>query len=143
MSVSAISSSSDPYSPSVQAAAQRRQEFQALGTALKSGDLAAAQSAFASLQSAPRSSSSSQSQAGQSPRPNTDQSANVQALASALQTGDIAAAQSAFAALQKGHHGHHHHHAKAADSTVQTTPGSSSVSNDPTQLIGTSLNVTA
>ena len=43
MSVSAISSGSDPYSTAVQGAAdQRRQELQALATALKSGDLTAA-----------------------------------------------------------------------------------------------------
>jgi hypothetical protein len=141
MSVSAISSSSDPYSPAVKSStAQRRQEFQALASALKSGDLGAAQSAFASLQSTQP--SASQSQAGQSSRPNSDQSANIQALASALQSGDIAGAQTAFAALQKGH-GHHHHHPKAADSTAQTPSATSSPSNDPNQLIGTSLDVTA
>jgi DNA-binding FadR family transcriptional regulator len=86
---------------------QRRQEFQALGQALQSGDLAGAQQAFAALN--PNASSSTQS---------TQSNSNVSQLAQALQSGDLAGAQKAFAAMRS--HGHHHHHQASMPSTAST-----------------------
>jgi hypothetical protein len=144
MSISGISSSDNQYSTAVQdAATQRRQDAQALADALKSGDLAAAQSAFASLQALQSSSASGQAQNGQSSGP-AAQNSNLQPLAGALQSGDLSGAQAAFAALQKGHHGHHHRHMKAAEPTAATASSTSNPASDATaQLLGTKLNAQA
>jgi len=109
VAASALSTVQNPF-------AQRRSDFAALGQALKSGDLAGAQSAFAALQ-ADRSgfANALQGASGGNAVPGASAASGSAAtdpfsqLAAALASGDLAAAQSAFAALQAGH-GHHHHH---------------------------------
>jgi hypothetical protein len=122
MSVSGISSVTNPYPSAPQSAAtQRRAAFRALASALQSGDLAGAQKAFATLQP-----SGSNGQGTQGPL-----SSDFNALASALQAGDLGAAQKAFATLQQdmqkvqGHHHHHHHHGRQQQaSAIATMDGS-------------------
>jgi hypothetical protein len=135
--MSPVGSSTNPYAnatPSV--FEQRKAAFQALATALQSGDLAAAQTAFATVQPSASNGQSAQSvtSAVQDPLNN-----DLQTLASALQSGDLAGAQKAFAALQQDmqkigghrHHHHHHHHPKPAqqpaDAVASTTADASTI----------------
>ena len=140
MTVSGISS----VSPSLaaQASFQKRQaDFQALGSALNSGDLAGAQKAFADfLQTAPGVSGVG-SAPGSSPI-----GQDLQALGSALQSGDVAGAQKAFAGLQQElqkAHGHHHprHHHKVSSATDPTASNSITGSTDATGSLGSTINV--
>jgi DNA-binding FadR family transcriptional regulator len=134
MSISSASASSVYQSSGTSNLQQRRQEFQALGQALKAGDLAGAQKAFAALN--PNASSSTQpTQSAQS------SSNNFSQLAQALQSGDLAGAQKAFAAITSSHgHGHHHHQAAAA-----STPSTGSIAPIPasTSTVGSNINVAA
>ena len=112
MSVSGISSSNlfDFIAQSVQTKAQQFQkEFQQLGQDLQSGNLAAAQSDFATLQqSGPQASSNSSSQSSNPIAQAFNQ------LSQDLQSGNVTAAQQDFATIQQDFqaqaaHGHHHH----------------------------------
>src|ERR1039457_4575293 len=124
MSVATISSANNSYQTNPYA--QARQDFQNLGNALQSGNLTAAQQAFAQLQQPNPNSGQSQSTQNSNPA-----SQAVQNLGSALQSGDLSGAQQAFAQLQQGMqatgkgHGHHHHSRQspgtAQASQVQTT----------------------
>lgn len=115
MSVSAISSNVNPSISAVRSPlAQQRVNFQALGKALQSNDLAGAQKAFGAGQA---------NQSGQSSR-------DFQALARALQLGDLGGAQTAFAKLQQNAQkvqGHHHHRAGAVSPSGTSTGGSAAV----------------
>jgi|SRR5208337_882366 len=119
MSVSAVSLTDSSYQTNLQTAfTQVQNDFKQLGQALQSGDLAGAQSAFATLQQDMQ--SIGQSQSGQ-------QQSNLSALANALQSGDLEAAQKAFAALQPKHH---HHHSGRAQSAGGDSSGSSTINSD-------------
>jgi ribosomal protein S20 len=139
-SISSVSPVTNPYQTNYQAGyGQMVQNFDAVGSALQSGDLATAQSALTTFQQAlPGSSSTSASQPfGKNSQANTD----YQSLTSSLQSGNLASAQKAFTSLQKDlkpaqstqatHKGHHHHHsssataATTASSTVNSTTNSS------------------
>ncbi|MGO9018619.1 MAG: hypothetical protein ACLQVJ_09755 [Syntrophobacteraceae bacterium] len=123
MSVSAVSSTDSSYQTNLQTGfTQVQNDFNQLGQALQSGDLAGAQSAFATLQQDMQNVSQSQSQSGQ-------QQSNWSALASALQSGDLAGAQQAFAALQTNHH-HHHHHSGGSQGTGSDSDGNSTINSD-------------
>ncbi|MBI1333483.1 MAG: hypothetical protein JST12_09595 [Armatimonadetes bacterium] len=106
----------------LQTAAAAQQEtkprpFQALASALKSGDLAGAQKAFADIQA------KRQSKQGAKGNDNDADDQNWSALSSALQSGDLAGAQKAFQSMQtqmSQAHQHHHHH-KADDSSSTNT----------------------
>lgn len=114
MSVSGILSSS-LYNYGLQAVQQRgqqmRSEFQQLGQDLKSGNLSAAQSDFASLQQLKQGSPSS------SMHTNSTMGQDFQQLAQDLKSGNTSAAQQDYAKIQQDlqsqsaqAHGHHHHH---------------------------------
>ncbi len=92
--------------------AQVRSDFQALGQALQSGDLAGAQQSFAALLN-------DRSTATSAVASNDSSSNPMAALSKALQSGDLAGAQQAFAAL-RAHRGHHHHGMHGAASTAAT-----------------------
>ena len=126
MSVSAISSSSGLTSTAWQnQIGQVQSDFQALGKALQSGSLTAAQQAYATLQQDLPASQSSSSATSSNP---------LSAVGQALQSGNLTAAQQAFAALKGHHHGHHHHGGGSAVSAPASTP---------TATTGTSLNAVA
>ena len=97
MSVSATSNSTPPQPPPQNAAF--RTAFQQLTTAISSGDLSAAQKAYASLQQA-TGSSAPQGAMGQL----------MASIGDALKSGKIDDAQSALTAFQQAHP--HKHHAK-------------------------------
>ncbi|SRR5208283_1620100 len=131
MSVSAISSSSGLSSAAWQnQIGQVQSDFQALGQALQSGNLTAAQQAYATLQQDLPASQSSSSTATNNP---------LSAIGQALQSGNLTAAQQAFAALRGHHHGHHHHGggSSAVASAVSTPAGTA------TATTGTALNAVA
>lgn len=102
---------------------QRKQSFEALSQALKSGDLGAAQQAFSSL--------SSSFPAGIANDPNSP----LAKLGQALQSGNLSDAQSAFSALRSRHGGHHHHHDQDSASATATA--------SPTGSVGGNVNVSA
>ena len=128
MSVSGIGSSTMSQSQSVWQAQQQQwqQDFQDLGTALQSGNIANAQQDFQSLMQGLSGSSSAAvaSSTGSSSTSGTSLSQDLTALGSALQSGNLTAAQQAFQTLTQGlqslqqtqgaHHHHHHHHSQAA-----------------------------
>lgn len=103
-----------------------RQDFKDLQSALKSGDLKAAQDAYAKLKQDLPAKSSSDSSSGQG-QFGTD----LDAIGSALQSNDLSGAQKAFATFQqdaqaaRGAHGHHHHHQDSdGDGDNSTSSGS-------------------
>ena len=108
-------SASNPYLNNLAGAFQSSfgqtiKDFQAIGTALKSGDLGSAKSAVMALQKDLP--ANLEAGAGQLFGKNTQASTDFQKLTSALQSGDLAGAQKAFGAL-------------AADLKASTTGGSS------------------
>jgi hypothetical protein len=155
MSVSCVSSSTNTYQPNVQSNfKQRQQDFQNLASALQSGDLTGAQTAFAALQKFQQ---GRQTLSGQQGSTATNPiSTDFTALGTALQSGDISGAQSAFATLQKdvqslqqgqggqrvaGHH-HHRHHAESTPE-VTASPAAASASGGASAVPGATINVTA
>jgi hypothetical protein len=115
--------------------ADRRQKLEALREALDSGDLQAAQSAFAAL-NVP--SSSDAATAGRS-QGQPQFASDLQAIGQALDAGNIDAAKQAFATMrQHRHHGGHHHGGPKTDTSI-TGPDV----NTSGDSVGTSLNVIA
>jgi hypothetical protein len=97
-------------------------DFNAIGSALQSGDISSAQSALATFQQdLPANSSTSANQPFGS---NSKANADYQSLVGALKNGDATGAQKAFTNLQTdlktAHKGHHHHHGSGV--TTDTTP---------------------
>ena len=155
MAISGVSSTINAYQSNVQSTyKQRQQDVQNLASALQSGDLPGAQTAFAALQ---KLRPGGQTRNGQQGNSSTSPiSRDFSALGNALQSGDIAGAQSAFATLQKdvqslqhgqggspvgGHHHHHHHGGRTPEGTA--TPVSPSASSGTSTSTGTTINVSA
>ena len=117
--------------------ADRRQKLEALRDAIDSGDLQAAQSAFASL-NLPQ--GTDVSPVGPAGSPGKHQfGSDLQAIGQALGAGDIDGAKQALATMrQHRHHGAHHHSAPTTDTT--TNPQEINATGDS---VGTSLNVIA
>ena len=143
MTISGISSSNTVYQSDMTAKlAQRKQDFQSLADALKSGNLADAQKAFAQLQSDGVKTGQTQNSNGQS----NGQSSPLQALGSALQSGDLSGAQQAFAQLQQGMKSHHHHHHQGTGSSQTNSTSqvnSSTGTGDSTSSTGGQISITA
>ena len=127
---SATNSYTNPYQTNFR---QGVQDFQSLASALQSGNLSGAQSAFSSLEqdlpgiSQVLQAGANSSASGTSTNPIGQA---LQSLSSALQSGDISGAQQAFASLQQGlqatqgtghaHRGHHHHHSSGVNGSNGT-----------------------
>jgi len=142
-SISGISSTNNLYQNDMTAKlAQRKQDFQSLADALKSGNLADAQKAFAQLQSDGVKTGQAQNTNSQG----SSQSSPLQALATALQNGDLTGAQQAFAQLQQGMKAHHHHHHQGSGSAQTNSTsqvGSSTDTGDGTSSTGGQISITA
>lgn len=142
MSVSNVSTSGGVNATDPRTAfKQSRADFQALASALQSGDLDASQQAFAQLQKDnPRLAQALSSAPSSSDNPRV---ADLKSLASALQSGDITSAQQAFASLQQagGAKRHHHHHHAASDSLP--LPGTDSTGTGDSSTAGSVLNALA
>ena len=127
MSVSDISTSTNVYQDRMSQIQSVRQDFSGLTTSLASGDLTAAQNAFATLM---QDIGSTSAQSGQQTGTTSQIGTDLTALGTALNAKDFTAAQSAYATLlqdlqagqqtQKAHHHHHHHHARVGQSTTDT-----------------------
>ena len=131
MAIAPVSSSTN-VSPPVD---PLRQAFGQLTSAIRSGDLSAAQSAYTALtQAQPNQGSGPFSQA-------------LSQIGDALQSGDIGKAQQALAALQqqmqsvKGAHHHHGHHHGGGGDKSQSASASPSSSSDPTTASTASTNL--
>jgi len=136
-SLSALTSSS-----SVNPFQQIRQDFQALGTALQSGNLSGAQSAMSGLQQAQQSlplppSSIVSLQGANSSTGSSAVASGMATLASDLQFGNLSAAQSVYQQIQSqmqsaqgaGHHGGHGgHHGGGIGALLGASSSSSSSS---------------
>ena len=148
---------------------QGRKDFRDLSAALKSGDLTAAQAAFADLQKilpnpAPNANRADADGDGDGDRdknatgtatstkeaskdPRAIMRADVDALGTALANGDLTAAQDAFTkltqdmkAVRGGHHGHHRHHGGVNGSQgVRATPTAPDPVSQPATPAPTSL----
>ena len=97
---------------------QRQQAFQQLTSSLQSGDLNAAQQAFANLGS----------------KAGTQGNGPLAQLGQALNNGDLAGAQQAMQALQSRATRHHHHHGgshagASATPSPTNTPGTGAIIN--------------
>ncbi len=154
MTVSGISTSTDlNQSSSAQTKfKQVKYDYQLLGQALQSGDLNAAQQAFAALQQLiPNLSSGSQAQNGQQGSSQNPLLADLNAIGKALQSGDLSSAKSAFAKLQqdvqsvsqKGPYQRHHKTGSFQNALSSLTGSSSqtSGSSSPAQSIGQKINI--
>ncbi len=103
---------------------QRQQGMKDLFSSLQSGDLGAAQKAFASLNVG------NNALKGNSPMAQIGQ---------ALQSGDLAGAQKAEQAMQANRSGRHHHGGQQAPVVASTTTSTTSTSS----TVGTLFNLTA
>ena len=150
-SISSVSSTTNLYQPTNQNGyGQFIQDFQAIGSALQSGDLSSAQSALATFQQNLQ--GNSQTTSSQPFGQNSQANSDYQNLVSALQSGNLSNAQQAFASLQtdlkaahRGH-GHHHHSSSTTDSTAlnsTTADSPTSASNPAASFLTAGLNVTA
>ena len=127
MSIAGISSSTNLYQDPTSQIQSVREDFSGLTTSLASGDLTAAQKAFATLmQDLGTSGTQSGQQTGAASQLNTD----LTAIGTALNSGDLTAAQKAFSTLQQDlqasgvhHHHHHRHHSGGAQNAASTFSG--------------------
>jgi thioredoxin-like negative regulator of GroEL len=133
-SISAASSASQQL-PSSNDSAAIRGAFGQLTSALQSGDLSSAQSAYTTLSQA----------AGSDP--NNPLSSALQQIGTALQSGDLGQAQQALSQLQQqmqASHGHHHHHGGGGGKTqAADNPATPVQSSDPSGATGNVVDVTA
>ena|ERR1700690_3438626 len=135
MAIAPVSTTSSSIPPPID---PMRQAFGQLTSAIQSGDLSAAQSAYTALtQAQPNQGSGPFSQA-------------LSQIGDALQSGDIGKAQQALAALQqqmkamKGAHHHHGHHHAGGDGDKSQSASPSTSSDPTTSTTSTNLvNVTA
>ena len=132
MAIAPVSTTSASILPPID---PMRQAFGQLTGAIQSGDLSAAQSAYAALtQAQPNQGSGPFSQA-------------LSQIGDALQSGDIGKAQQALAALQqqmqamKGAYHHHGHHHGGGGDKSQSASASPSSSSDPTTASTASTNL--
>src|SRR5450631_952267 len=132
MAIAPVSSSYANYPPPVD---PMRQAFGQLTSAIASGNLSAAQNAYAAF-----------TQAGGND-PNSPIAQAVSQIGDALQSGDIGKAQAAVSALQqqmqamKGAHHHHGHHHGGGGDKSQSASASPSSSSDPTTASTASTNL--
>ena len=154
MTVSGISTSTDlnQTSSTQTKFKQVKNDYQLLGQALQSGDLNAAQQAFAALQQLiPNLSSGSQAQNGQQGSSQNPLLTDLNTIGKALQSGDLSAAKSAFAKLQqdvqsvssKGPHHRPHKTGGAQNSLASLLDSSSQTygSSSTSQSIGQNINI--
>lgn len=115
-----------------------RQQFEALGKALQSGDLEAARKAFDALkQMEAPANGARMPESG-----NSSRQSGFEALGQALQSGDLNAARQAFAHIQQAG-GHHHHHARPKNDHDADDAGGSAATASPANAGSSGVNLTA
>jgi hypothetical protein len=107
---------------------QRQQAFKDLFSALKSGDLTAAKTAFAGATAG---------------RTGLHADSPLAQIGQALQSGDLGAAQQAGAAMQAARSGGHHHHGTAAAQTGAVVSTPVTATGNGTAGPGSLINLTA
>ena len=145
MNLTSISSTVGLYTSQSQTASAWQQDFQALGSALQSGNLSGAQSAFSALTQSGTGGFGGMSAAALQ---NQTVANDFNALSTALQSGNVADAQKAFATLRQDlsglGHSHRHHHARATATSASGTQTAASADNDGDRDgSGTAINATA
>ncbi|MBI1244413.1 MAG: hypothetical protein GC202_05355 [Alphaproteobacteria bacterium] len=128
---------------------QRQNDFQALGNALQSGDLDAAQKAFAQLQAdAPPPGQASSGSTASTSSAADKLKQDFQTLADALKAGNLDDAKTAFQQLQddakaaRQAHGHgHHHRAEQAQSGEAANSNGAAASGQPASFTITETNI--
>ena len=156
MNISNVSPASAQWQSTAQTAPnQRAQDFQSLRNALQSGDLTAAQQAFASLQKDAQN-TSQVADATNNPPPQPDSPSQIgkdfQAVQTALQSGDLSTARTAFATLkqdlknagsaQRAHH-HHHNHKSGNTTGASTQNAAASANANPASAVNPLLDIQA
>ncbi|MES2309538.1 MAG: hypothetical protein V4507_11845 [Verrucomicrobiota bacterium] len=123
---------------------QRKQAFDSLTQAINSGDISAAQTAYAQLQKLQNGGSSSQDSHSNDSSKNPG-AQDFEALGTALKSGDLNAAKEALTKLQqdiktKGpHRGHHHKPPANGDQEDGASPSSTSSSSSTESDLSTYL----
>jgi hypothetical protein len=149
MNISSISNQTTAqYQPSLEGPfKQRFQDFRALQSALQSGNLSDAQSAFAAFQNDIQNGSKDPGTLGNGTQ-QAQTAKDLQALGDALKSGDVAAAQKAFATVKqdmqamRGQH-HHGHHKAASDGDAKTVTATTAATTASTNSTSTILNALA
>ena len=157
-SISGVNSSPSAYPTTSQNGfGQIVANFQAIGSALQSGNVASAQCALTAFQQALQGSfqANSPTAATQPFGKNSQANTDFQNLTSALQSGNLSSAQQAYASLQndlksaepttsthKSHHHHHHGFNATASTSSSTTPAIGSTASSGIPAAG-GLNVYA
>jgi DNA-binding FadR family transcriptional regulator len=138
MSIGAVSSSTSVYQPNSQQNTMQ-QNFQALVQAIQSGNLSAAQQAYATLTQNAQTQTANGSSNGQI---NPFQQA-LASIGSALQSGNISGAQTAMNGLLQSMKAHHHHGSQAqgagSTSSAATSTSISAVSTAANSLVNLSV----
>lgn len=154
-SISSLSAITNPYQPFNQSGfGQFGQDFQAIGSALQSGNLTQAQTALATFQQELQGNSQSSSSSSSSSQPfgsNSQANSDYQTLVSSLQSGNLSNAQKAFSSLQTdlktSHKGGHHHHESSSTSSSTASTSNSTTNNAISTLLdadgGNILDLTA
>ncbi len=150
MNVSNVSSTVNPYSNAVQNPwSQRIQDFQALQSALQSGNLSGAQQALAAFQQDQPKSSQAVSNSSASSQ-TSPVAKDLQALQSALQSGNLSGAQQAFASFKQdvqsaggAHRAHHHHGGHHATTGTQPAEDTSTSATSSTSAVDKLLDAQA
>jgi hypothetical protein len=140
MSISSLSSASNPYAQSGQQSSQMspyrqaQTAYSALSQALASGNLSGAQQALSAFQQDTQGIQSAQGGQAASAQTSTSNFQNqLSSIGQALQSGNLTAAKNAFASLQQGvqqsaqlasGHAHHLHHVARSALTAFAAPGS-------------------
>ncbi len=144
MSVTGVTSATDPYSVQTNSSYKaRKSDFSTMAQAINSGDLSTAQTALTSFLNNVQSPQSSNSIFSS----NTQVGKDIQSLQSALQSGDTKGAQSALQTLQADlskvmggkHHHHHSQESEANNATTATGTTGSSSTNLLTQISAGSI----
>ncbi len=126
MSISGISSSTNPYQDPMSQVRSVRKDFSGLTTSLASGDLSAAQTAFTTLM---QDLGNSGVQRGQQTGATSKLSTDLTALGTALNSGDLTGAKAAFATLMQdiGNNGAQSTTATGSTNTHSAANGQSNV----------------
>jgi hypothetical protein len=140
LSVNSVTSQAYAQSPS----SQSQSSYQSLANALQSGNLTAAQTAFATFEQSFQDQTGNQTaSASHSNTINND----LQSLSNALNSGNLTSAQQAFAQLQKDmtteQTGRHRHHGSNEGAIVNGLIAPLASASNSTNTTGNTLNVTA
>ena len=135
MSIQGVTANAYPYVPNTQSGTSSfGSDFKDLASALQSGDLASAQSAFSEIQGLFSKVQGSQGASGSNVSGKQGQlKSDFDALGQALKSGNTSAAQDAFAKLTQDMqasgktHRHHHHGGQAPVGSTASTSSTSGV----------------